>query len=546
MNNALGLFAPKIAIGLLGTTLLLSDLGAAHPALYSPWAAAKIDNPQGLDYLRDTKDERLIWVKPPRMGTIGAGEGGVSHHPNHDLCPNLAQSLQDLSANTDLFTHSLTEIKGYIADSLNARRAQKQVLDGIDQTLEAAGNPSEGAEILAAVNGRNRNQLALVDVTHRVDACQTACKDLYWQKFNLETAIEEHQKQVTRLKSTYPKLSGDLIRLADQLWQYKRDEYQLNRSRRNSQGHLFRAERRLFKSYAQTAAQPAGSRWISYRLRWSEAIAMLAERNPNFSFKPIPIRSLRLRARHLPAKIDDFYLSSLPAVVGFEGVSDVLKNFGDVDVHGKFSVDAIDRLQGKFTFSLNGACPLVDEDFSKVLGARVAMGSQGQPLFAATLTYAYLVQLPKAVPAKFDPVAIYEVLRKSHKDGSFVSQAAAQQLLDQGAIDDAIQLPADLAKPLAITLKREVLNRVLEAMMTVSGDVSSASTNKATDSQIFSHDSRKYSTKVAGWDFLKGKARKGVEADLARRHSGWQQLTFGESDLMALTDIALFKGVSDE
>lgn len=530
----------------LGTTLLFSDLGAALPAFYSPWPSIKLNNPQGLSYLRDHKDARVIWVKPPRMGAEPLGKAGLSHHRNHALCQSLAQNLRDLSANTELFSRSIEEIKGHVAKTLATRRAQRGVAMAITQTLEKAGNPPVGEEIVAVSNTLGRNKLALVDITHRVDACRTACDELYWQKFYTETAISESQADIARFKRSHPQLAGELVRLGEQLWEHRLNEYEVDRSRRTSQNHLFRAERRIFKSYAKTAVRPAGMRRISYRLHWSDAINSLAKLNPAFTFKAIPVRSLRLRARHVPEKIDDFYLSTLPGLIGFEGVSAILKNFGSVDVGGKFSVAAVDDLEGDFTFTLNGACPFVDDDFAKALNGRVAKGPSGRPLFSATLTYAYLVKLPKALAAKFNPLAVYKAIRETIESSGYFSREAAQSLLDHGALDAAIKLPADVDKPTALVLKQEALNRVLAGMMTVTGDVSSSSIKGGSYTRVQAGEQQTYGKQVAGWELLKGKALETAEKKLAQKQSGWQDLTFGEGDLMALTGIALFNGVASE
>lgn len=528
-------------------TVFLSDLGAAAPAFYAPWPSIALDNPRTLSYLRDSEDERLIWVKPPRMGGITTGNGGVGFHPNQTRCPVLAKNLSDLFAQTGQFKLALQEISDYTRQELDAHAVHRKVRRKVDNYLDAASDANAALDIFSAATMLHRSKFELVDVTHRVDACRKTCDDLYWQKFHLETAIDKAKAELNEWESKQPKMTKDLGSLVAKLWQQRHLAYDIARTRRSTQRHLFKKERRLFKSYAGRAILPGGTKQISYRLRWQEAIADLAKRNPEYTFKAIPVRSLRLRARHIPTKVDDFYLSTLPTFIGFEDTSPLLRTYGHVDVTGVFSAKAVDHLQANFIFSLNGACPIVNDEFRKVLAGRIVKEADTQAVYSATLTYSYLVELPKAIKARFNPVALYEAIK--HPSSGFLSRADAQVLLDNGQLDKAIELPAGVDRPVAIALKQEALNRVLAAMATTLGNVPAPSAGFASidawlsDAQLSGpHQAQIYSQKVAGWDLLSGEARETAFKTLKRTQSGWQPLTFEDGRKVALTDIALFSG----
>lgn len=536
MFNGLRIVAP-IACAI---SILASDFGVSAPAFYPPWPSVSLDNPRTLSYLRDSQDERLIWVKPPRMGFVGSGEGSVSLHPNQTRCPVLAKNLSDLFAQTGQFKHALKEISDYTRQELDAHAAVRRVRHEVEKYLDAADDSA--LDIFSAATMLHRSKFELVDVTHRVDACRKTCDDLYWQKFHIETAIDKAKAELSEWEGKQPKMAKELGSLVAKQWQHRHTAYDIARTRRTTQKHLFKKERRLFKSYASRAILSGGTKRVSYRLRWAEAIADLAKRNPKYTFKAIPVRSLRLRARHIPTKINDFYLSTLPTFLGFEGTSHILKNYGHIDVGGDFSAKAVDHLDANFIFSLNGACPIVSDEFREVLAGRVIKDANTQAVYSATLTYSYQVELPKATKARFNPVAVYEAIKRPAS--GFLSRGDAQQLLDNGQLDKAIELPAGLDRPVAIALKQEALNRVLAAMATTLGDVPSSSAEFApVDAEISGmRQAQVYSRKVAGWDLLTGEAHETAIKTLKRTQSGWQPLTFSEGRMVTLTDIALFSG----
>lgn len=507
----------------------------AAPALLSPWPSIVLVNPNNSRYLRDTADEKLIWVKPPTMGAIDTGKGEPSAHPNHQLCENLTESMAGILDQEEKFDRLLREIESYDTDVLSDTRQLEKIYDQRARYISTAIFSIPAKAIVALTDKIVENSLSLKDASLRLESCESGCELLSSLNSWLETQGAGLMSQFDTYNRDYPEMAKTIMSYASELLRVRESSYFSVRSKETSMDYLMRMERRLLRSFAKKAVLAGGFQDISYRLGWKEAIANLAKSNPDYSFKAMPIRSLRLRARLVPEKIDDFYLATAPLFIGFEGSG--LVALGDIDPKGPFSDHPLTKIKGRFHFSLAGACPLLHPPYRDAVKGKVKMQADGIPVFGAILTYSYLVELPETIKGRYHPKRLYDLLKKAAGKEEFYSLKTQQGLLDSSALDGAIELPESTQPATAMAIRRELVDRVMAAM-TIPQSKSPAYSQIADD--FYSPNCNSYSCFLASWTALDPAYAKQAEANLSRLHNKWTPIAIDGKKLTTFTDISVF------
>lgn len=518
-----------------------SSVGFSAPTLGSKWKPLLLKNHEGTRYLRDDVDEKTIWVFPPSVGQVDIGDGPVAHHPNHHRCPQLRQSLEDVLSNSGEFDRSLEELYLYTSelDELNKSYRRLQNFQ-----LEAASRAKErdlAAGLLEILNSINRVKMSLVDITHRVDACRNSCQQLFELKLNKERQLKDHYDNFDHLAQNDSKLAKDFEGRSSKMLGYLVKAYENQRSADIVIKHMQKAERRLFGNYSAKALLPGGNRLVQYRLNWQENISKVAKANPHIKVKAIPLRSLRLRSRLVPEKIDHFYLANLPIFIGFISENKILAKDGKVEVGGPFQVGAINELTAKYTFSLGGVCPLVNPQYLQTISKMVKLADNNRPSYGAILTYSYLVKLPKSTKAKFDPNAIFTVIKKKVSLRGHIDKDDLVEKLDSGIFNEMVKVSGESDISLKRLLVEEAVYRVLAAnSIPVSRNPFEPGSLNRGYIRRQSKQCGSYACELSGWDLMPGIELSDDRKDPLSKGIQWKTLSAGKNGLISLTGISLF------
>lgn len=508
------------------------------PVLYPKWKPLALKNDLGADVLRDSDEEFLVWVKPPQLGSVDLGENAVSDHPNHSLCSDHAKNLVKMFELRKEFGADLRRIIGlgrkidaYANDLIAASKEMAVFADGYRDPLIAF-------EGVALAEDLAESQVKLVDIVHRVDACRKNCKTLFEANEIAEAKIKNNQAQLAKFSEHDPDLYACLNKYSNERRKTAMNLYGARKSKELARDHLFGAERRMFQSFSKTAVLRGGVQKVNYRIKWADLIAKLSADNPKIVFKPIPIRSMRLNSNHVPAKVDDFYLSSLPIFRGFENSTIPLSRTGRIDTQGVFKSELFDSLSADFTFTLNGVCPLINPSVGKIIEDKVLVDESLKPLYAATLTYSYPVKLTHSVKTRFNPFLVYQSLLEGVNGSSLVTVRFMQKLLDEESFSNAVLFEGKADGHSKRLIVAEAVHRVLAGMarpLSKLGPVhGTRNQNQAVSSSCIA-----YSCKIAGWELFKGEDHHVYLQRLRNKHNNWVEMA-GQDGELALTDIARF------
>lgn len=509
------------------------------PVLYSPWKPLKISNRHGAELMRDSESERIVWVKPPKFGFVELGDNSATKHPNQQLCSALANDLSSLVANREIFSRDLKRITKLSREINSMTYTLGGIKSDVDKYVESYRHPNIAYSVRAIADDWVRNRIKLIDTTHRVDACRNSCKELFEYKSALENGIKAAKKDLDKYTELHLDLVEKIESFSEKTFKVELGIYNRLKSKSLIRNHLFRSERRLFSSFAKKAVLPAGDQTVSYRVGWKKLIETLSLANPSLEFKPIPIRSLRLLSKLIPTKIDDFYLSSLPVFVGFKDASTPLALQGEVDSMGSYSTTAIEDFRAKFTFSLNGICPIVNSSYREIVKDKVLLDDSLKPLYSAALTYSYPVLMPSPVKASFNAVEVLNVLENRAEFNGLVANNVLSRLIDEGDFEGAISLSGVSEPAIKQLLNREAVNRVLAAMATPLDkldDVSGVAFRKINSANFCGS----YECKVASWHLLSGQSYDTARQILLKNHNKQESLSEENGSVVSFTGVSVF------
>lgn len=518
-----------------------SSVAYSAPTLVSKWKPIVLTSSGGTRYLRDDVDEKTIWVLPPSMGQVDVGDAPISHHPNHKRCPQLRQSFEDVLANSGEFDRSLGELYRYTSELDELNKGYSRLRKAQLEAASSAKDRDLADRLLQYLNAINSVKLGLVDITHRVDACRNSCQQLFGLKLSAERELEAHSISFDRLALKDVELAKNLQNQSSEILGYLVSAYENKRTTDVVIKHMQKAEKRLFKTYSAKALLPGGDRVVQYKLNWQKKISDIARANPRINVKAIPLRSLRLRSRLVPEKIDHFYLATLPIFIGFRGQNELLAKDGEVEVGGPFQVKAMNVLTAKYTFSLGGVCPLVSPQYFQSISKMVRLADNNRPSYGAILTYSFLVKIPKKIKAMFDPYAIFKEIKSKVSLAGHIHKSDLLKKLDSGKFNKMVKISDESDMALKRLLVEEAVYRVLAAASIPVSRVAfeSKSINSGHIRQSSKHCGS-YACELAGWDLIPGIEIYGNRSSRFRKKSRWETLSSGNDSLITLTGISLF------
>lgn len=522
----------------LALGLLTSSAATGAPILHPTWPSVKLVNNFGAELLRDSADERLIWVKPPSIGSVLSRNSAISEHPNHSRCEELATSLKDVLGGIDEFDKGLEEIYGLQNDLIRYQRKLSSALQDEAKTVESSANINMAKTIASTTRRLIELELEYLDVVHRVDSCRGECKPLYQRKLELENEKKSILQRIADYEDTHKYLTDTLYQQAQTVLSARKNIYNIDYSISNIAQHLSTVERRLFQGFSKKSILPAGHQTITYRTNWKEVVSALARANPKFVFKPVPIRSLRLRSRLVPEKIDDFYLATLPIFLRFDSPNLDLAHYGRIEHKGSFITTPISEIKARYYYSLGGVCPLINESYFSLIKEKIHTDESQVPRFGAILTYSYLVQTISPVSVRYHPYLLYKKLRSLNSDENYIGRNEFIKWVDEGHFADAILLPNAFSAKQSLGIVSELVSRVLAAM---SNPQVFPLPNKRSASSRQNQLCKDYYCKINGWDLISGENMARGEETLLKNHNKWQDVSVNNDNSMTITDITIFE-----
>lgn len=444
--------------------LLGSTRAEALPTYDSPWPQLTLINTTA-SWLRDSKDERLIWLLPPPTGTVKVN--GPMPEVEARRCQDLQAALNNLSLSSEEFSRFVADLREQqpkLQEALARSREDRKALsawrkssqihrtmsrywqnakewsmekDYVDQKLERCSVPSY-CQIF--------EHQSIIANTLRVDA-----------EVSLAGARDEHpeaHKQLMQLTKTYERSLGRVTALRQQIDSYRQ--------------HLTELEAILSRSYRSQAMVSGGDITVSYRLGQKKLLAQLRKAYPKLRFKMVPLKQLRLFARMVPTVVDDYYLASLPAFLRFRAKDLPTTALGGWQLSEPDIKTLPDTITGAFTLSLHGACGLTQAGFFRAKGLAIAR-EDSIPRYAAVLQYHYPVTVPERLRVRFNLAELYGALRKLWKKSAIVTPAHIAELMAGDSLRSLFtitQLDPHLRPAVPAQLRDRLITRIMEQLLT--------------------------------------------------------------------------------
>lgn len=504
---------------IVATTMLVASECYGLPTYEAKWPAVEIAS-EGAPWLRDSDDERLIWLLPPKSGRIKLRRAMPNAHENHALCPQLKSKLNNLNQTNAEFRDYVTYIESALRQLVQSRRLVQQDVAAIDAWQQRSVVNGELAQQWRSVE-HYRSELRYSEA--KLERCERYCRE--WQHHStialtmltdanhglkaLAAAHSEPYKQFSQLR--------DAAEASQHNWQQQRNQMASYRQ------HIAELEQLLTRSYRRDALKAGGSIAVDYLPRHHKLLHRLRKAHPNLRFKLVPLTQLRLFARMVPATIDDYYLASLPAFLGFKAKNLPMAKAGEWQPSRPIA-KLPKRLRGEFALSLHGACALLDEAYfsdRQLAIKRQRTKSRNDPRYAAVLQYHYPVLLPYKATLSFRYHEVYQALVAD--SGTAIMAEDIAQLLATDKLQQVIQLQADRAgeqnaEPLPPRFRDAVtsviIHRLLAMMniptLTLAGQLNSPRTSlgKVQPSRFSAEPCLRPSCQTGGWLRLTDDLRK--------------------------------------
>lgn len=502
--------------GVWAVVFALAPTARALPTYDAPWPKIALKDDSGQNpksWLRDDQDEQLIWLLPPAHGAIEVTGKAPKQDPKP--CAQLKAKLNNLSASNE-------EFRDYVAYIVAAIPRLLQVTSSFNRSAAAIASWQQRSDVHHKMSGylkarqSARRQLDIIE--GKQQHCDDFCHEWRLDGSIAHTLLTDARQSLLAFEKSHPEPYRELLAL-DRAQQNAEDEHsELNGQLASYRQHIAELDTLLTRSYRQLANQPADTLAVSYLPGHEAMLSRWRANNPGYRFQVVPMTQMKLYARLVPTKIDDYYLASIPAFLGFEAEGFARLRAGEW-LKSPQATKLPEQLKGRFYLSLHGACSL-DASFFKDKGLAIErqQDEDALPRFAAVLQYHYPVTIKEDITIRFNAAAIYEALMKGHRAGQADGIITGEGFATILATDALRPLIAFAGAPLSwqrrdmiiSTIAYQVLTMMTEPTLTLAAELTSpfALTPTLTEPPL--------SRASGGWLPLSGKGGKAEQAALKR------------------------------
>lgn len=447
----------------LFSLLMFGTSAQALPTYDSPWPQVTLNTTAS--WLRDSKDERLIWVLPPATGNIKVS--GPLPEVDARRCQDLQSDLDNLSLSSEEFSRFVADLREQqprLQEALARSRKDHQAL--------SAWRTSTNVHRTMSRYWQNAKEWAMEQdyVNQKLERCTVLsyCQIFEHQSIIANTLRVDAEVSLAEVRDEYPEAHQQLIQLANA---YERSHGRVTALRRQIDSyrqHLTELEAILSRSYRNQAMVSGGNVTVVYRLEHKEILVQLRKAHPKLRFKMVPLKQLRLFARMVPTVVDDYYLASLPAFLRFRAKDLPTTTVGGWQLDQPPLKALPDTITGEFTLSLHGACGLTQTEFFRAKGLAITR-EDSIPRYAAVLQYHYPVAVPERLRVRFNLAELYKALRALWKKSAIITPAHIAELMARDSLRSLFaitQLDPHLRFAVPAQLRDSLITRIMEQLLT--------------------------------------------------------------------------------
>lgn len=462
-----------VAIASHGSTAI------AQPTYDPPWSTIELHSEgttagEGKGWLRDSEDEQLIWLLPPSHGAIDPEPQTML--PETEYCAELKATLRNLSASSEEFS----DYVNYIVAAMPRIRQVTARFQHSSTAIKAWQQRSPVHQKMSRYwHAQQHAQRELYYIAEKEQLCDRYCLDWQHDSAIAHTKLTDARQSLKAFERSHPTPYRQLAKLDKAQQQAVKEHLDLSAQLSGYRRHIAELETLLTRSYRRLANKPAGELAVRYLPGHRALLTRWQSSNPGYRFKVVPMSHKKLFARLVPTKIDDYYLASIPAFLGFKAKGFPRLKAGQWHQHSS-KEELPETLKGIFYLSLHGACALTDANFFRDKGLHIERreGKQPLPRFAAVLMYHYPVTIGQQVTVTFDAAAIYDALMGQNLAGGIATSEHIAKALAADTLRPLVQfsgapLPSRRRDMIIASIAYQILGIMTDPTLTLAGDLTS-------------------------------------------------------------------------
>ncbi len=448
-------------------SILLGQVAQAVPSPYGTnFPPLQLVNDTGATLMRDSDDERRVWVMPPQAGTTQLT--GFVQSANLAFCDGL-KNLAAASNDIDARIGKLAARQESLLPELEAAERELQ------EAHRQLGKQAESQEMRAILELQERQTVleeSRQQIATELESCRESCDELRqeFKRLGMEVQVVSAELRALSAERREQVRAYELAHAAVVQAELRFDN--VGRRYQRLTQDLAKLSSMVHDLYATKGKLEGGYALINYNTGWDQAVAALEARYPDHDFEKVPTYNARIFGNIVGAANQGSYYESLPMILDYT-ISGMPYLPWVESYQQRSALQSV--ITGTLRLSTLGACPLHDPEFFAGTSVNPERAADGTPLFAIGASYEYPVAFKHRIVASYNLYKFFDVLKRSGTEGGFFSSQAYANSITKKIDRDAFKIqwasndpdqkisPAE-RQQIELQLKQDLMNRVLLRM----------------------------------------------------------------------------------